>query len=304
MMADTATAMRRATSAFVVLLALACSTASPPPESAKAKGASEPGPKPVAVREIRVGGFATPESVLWDPRADVYLVSNISGEPTGLDDDGFISRVKPDGTIEALRWIDGKRDDVELSAPKGSCLSGELLLVTDITHVRRFDRQTGASQGAIAVAGAQFLNDLACDAKGQAWVSDMATGTIHRIPDTKADAIEVLFAAPGVNGLAFEAPDRLWAVAEGQVFRVEAGARVDEQKLPSAGLDGIVVRSSGALLISSWDAQAIFEGEPGESFRYLYEALESPADIGYDAERKRVLIPLFLSNEIIARELP
>lgn len=296
--------MRRPALLATFAASLACSSAGSPPEAAKAERTSEPGPTPAAVRETKVAGFATPESVLWDPQADVYLVSNISGDPTGVDDDGFISRVQPDGTIESLRWIDGKRDDVELSAPKGSCLSGALLLVTDITHVRRFDRSSGAAKGAIALAGAQFLNDLVCDAKGRAWVSDMATGTIHRIDDVNADGVAVELAVPGVNGLALDGEGRLWAVAEGELFRVESGARVDVQKLPSAGLDGIVVRPSGSILVSSWDAHAIFETTPAGEPRYLYDGLESPADIGYDAERKRVLIPLFMTNEIIARELP
>jgi sugar lactone lactonase YvrE len=296
--------MRRPALLAAFALTLACSSAGSPPEAAKAERTSEPTPTPAPLRETKLGGFATPESVLWDPQADLYLVSNIAGEPTGVDDEGFISRVRPDGTIESLRWIDGKRDDVELSAPKGSCLSGALLLVTDITHVRRFDRKSGAAAGSIAIAGAAFLNDLACDAEGRAWVSDMATGTIHRLDDVSADAVAVELAAPGVNGLALDGEGRLWAVAEGELFRVEAGARVDVQKLPSGGLDGIVVRPSGSILVSSWDAHAIFETTPGGEPRYLYEGLESPADIGYDAERKRVLIPLFLKNEVLARELP
>lgn len=294
----------RALALPLLALALACSSASPPAaSSSKAESSREPGPVPARVREIEVGGFATPESVLWDPQADVYLVSNISGEPTGVDDDGFISRVKPDGTIESLRWIDGKRDDVELSAPKGSCLSGELLLVTDITQVRRFDRTSGAAKGAIAIAGAAFLNDIACDAKGRAWVSDMATGSIHRIDDVHADAVALELAVPGVNGLALDG-ERLWALAEAELFRVEAGQRLDVMKLPSGGLDGLVVRGKGTMLVSSWDAQAIFEIEPGSEPRYLYEGIESPADIGYDAERKRLLIPVFMHDRIIARELP
>ena len=44
-------------------------------------------------------GFATPESVLHDEAADVYLVSNINGEPLEEDGNGFISRLSPDGDV-------------------------------------------------------------------------------------------------------------------------------------------------------------------------------------------------------------
>ncbi|MFV8755977.1 SMP-30/gluconolactonase/LRE family protein [Nannocystaceae bacterium ST9] len=288
------------------LLALtACSNPSRPAKPEKTEAESEPETtrEPAKTRELRVAGFSTPESVLWDPATDLYLVSNISGDPTGVDDDGFISKVKPDGTIETLRWIDGKRDDVELSAPKGSCLVGDLLLVTDITHVRRFDRNTGAAKGSIAIPDAQFLNDLACDRSG-AWVSDFMAGKIHRIADATADASSLALAAKGVNGLAIDADGWLWAVADGHLFRVVEGVAKDDQVMPANGLDGIVVLPKGELLISSWDAAAILRGKPGGVFEPLFEELESPADIGFDAERKRLLIPLFQGNEVVLRDLP
>ena len=44
-----------------------------------------------AVIEVTDVGFQTPESVLHDTTADVYLVSNINGAPAEKDDNGFIS---------------------------------------------------------------------------------------------------------------------------------------------------------------------------------------------------------------------
>ena len=64
-------------------------------------------------------GFSTPESVLHDEASDVYLVSNINGEPLGADDNGFISQVSPDGKVTNSKWIDGSKDTVKLDAPKG-----------------------------------------------------------------------------------------------------------------------------------------------------------------------------------------
>src|SRR5690606_9584497 len=52
-------------------------------------------------------GFQTPESVLHDPAADVYIVSNISGNPPEKDNDGFLSRVSPEGQVIALKWVEG-----------------------------------------------------------------------------------------------------------------------------------------------------------------------------------------------------
>src|SRR5262249_7581594 len=38
---------------------------------------------------LKVDGFSTPESVLYDADGDVYLVSNINGKPAEADDNGF-----------------------------------------------------------------------------------------------------------------------------------------------------------------------------------------------------------------------
>src|SRR5262245_11205865 len=44
------------------------------------------------------GGFKTPESVRYDPELDVYYISNISGNPSQKDNNGFISKVRADST--------------------------------------------------------------------------------------------------------------------------------------------------------------------------------------------------------------
>ena len=69
---------------------------------------------------ISVGDMSTPESALHDPEADVYLVSNINGGPGDRDDNGFISRVSPDGQVLDLKWIDGADPGVTLHAPRAA----------------------------------------------------------------------------------------------------------------------------------------------------------------------------------------
>src|SRR5439155_11692308 len=56
-------------------------------------------PSPGATKVTVVEGFLTPESVLHDPVQDIYFVSNINGSPTAKDNNGFISRVRPDGAV-------------------------------------------------------------------------------------------------------------------------------------------------------------------------------------------------------------
>ncbi|HEX6911535.1 MAG TPA: hypothetical protein VF142_14125, partial [Longimicrobium sp.] len=119
-----------------------------------------------------VGGFAEPESVLHDSVADVYLVSNVVHGPIDRDNNGFISRVSPDGRVLAAKWIEGAQRGAVLHAPKGTGIVGDTLYVADIDVVRRFHRTTGAPLGEIAIPRATFLNDVAVGADGSVYVTD------------------------------------------------------------------------------------------------------------------------------------
>ena len=114
-----------------VLVIVACKPIdkTPPPPAA-------PPPPPGPTKVASVEGFLTPESVLHDSGQDIYFVSNINGSPTAKDNNGFISRLKPDGAVENLKFIEGGKGGVVLNAPKGLALHGDTLWVADIDVVR------------------------------------------------------------------------------------------------------------------------------------------------------------------------
>ena len=99
------------------------------------------------------GDFKTPESILVDVKRDEYLVSNINGAPTDKDNNGFISRVAPDGKISELKWLEGGKNGLTLNAPKGMALVGNTLYVADLDVVRVFNRSSKRSLGAIPIPG-------------------------------------------------------------------------------------------------------------------------------------------------------
>ena len=260
-------------------------------------------------------GLQTPESVLYDEQADVYLVSNINGEPLGVDGNGFISRIRPTGEVEALKWIDGEAEGLTLNAPKGMALRGDTLFVADIDSVRAFHRTSGASLGARGVAGASFLNDVAIGADGTLYVTDTGmdasfspTGTdaIHRFSGGSAESFA---AAPQVS-----APNGIVATDEGiivvgfggpgvQRIGTGGGAPAELATLPAGQLDGVVRTSDGTLLVSSWEGQAVYRIAPDGQVSTVVENVAAPADLGWDSRRHRLLIPLFNDNRIEVREI-
>ncbi|MFO1051041.1 MAG: hypothetical protein U1F36_02350 [Planctomycetota bacterium] len=261
-----------------------------------------------------IAGFSTPESVLHDAEADVYLVSNISGDPFGHDGDGFISRVSPDGKVLDLRWIDGKKEGVHLDAPKGLALSGDLLWVADIDQLRAFDRKTGAPRKAIAIPGATFLNDVCTDEVGTIYVSDSgfgpgfsATGT-DAIWAVKLDGDKETVAALArgdalahPNGLGISPHGDLFCIdwAKGRFTLIAKDGKLDTAlQLPATQLDGLVRRADGHWLASSWEGKCVYDIAPKGEIKVLFEGLEQPADLGIDLKRSCLLVPLFGANEV------
>ncbi len=248
-------------------------------------------------------GFASPESVLHDAQADVYLVSNINGGATEVDDNGFISKLAPDGTVLDLKFIDGADADVELNAPKGSYIVGDWLWVADIDTMRVFDRETGESLRTFPVEGATFLNDVTFSGEDGVFVSDSAaTGR-----DTSMWAVnsggDTFFQASGdelpkPNGLYFQYPS-IFALSDGELVEVQLNSDIGSREaLPAAQLDGLVKDNDGNYIVSSWETSTLYrQGRAG--WEVLAENLTSPADIGYDVSRNQLMVPLFTENEVV-----
>jgi hypothetical protein len=270
---------------------------------------------PVAGPGVTVDGFSEPESALHDPAADVYLVSNVNGPVAAKDGNGFISRVSPAGEILDLRWIDGATDGVTLHAPKGMGLLGDTLIVADIDHVRLFDRVSGEPIDDWAVDGATFLNDVAVSPGGTIYVSDTGvrfdgeepedsgTSGIHAFSGDGSRRTVDTGDLTGINGLAASGR-RLYGVSygSGRIFVIEDGTLSELPELPGLGLDGIVVSQHG-LLISDWDTETVYLLRENGSVSAVVRNVPSPADIGADRSRDRLLIPRLTTGQLLLAPL-
>ena len=275
------------------------------------------GPAAAGRIEVAKAGLMTPESMLHDEGADVYLVSNINGAPSAKDNNGFISRVSPDGKMAALKWIAGGQKGVTLHAPKGLGLHGETLYVSDIDCVRRFNRETGAPAGETCIEGATFLNDLSVAPDGTIYVSDTGIRLDESgMTATKTDAVYRIGRdqkpAALIKGPELTNPTGVVALNGGvllvpfggaEVWHIDAnGARHTMGRMPAGQLDGLLRLEDGTILASSWEGQAVYRLAKGQTSAVL-ENVASPADIGYDAKRKRLLVPVFTEDRLIVMDL-
>jgi hypothetical protein len=85
----------------------------------------------------------------------------------------------------------------------------------------------------------------------------------------------------------------------GELYRLSPkGQKEAVVKLPKGQLDGLVALDGGTVLVSSWEGSAVYRGAGAGPFEPLVSGVKSPASIGYDAKRKRVLIPSFMGNTV------
>lgn len=255
-------------------------------------------------------GLKAPESVLHDTQNDLYFVSNVDGDPAAADGKGFISKLAPVGQGVTLKWIEGGKNKVTLNAPKGMALTADTLWVADIDTVRLFDRTTGAPSGEVKIPGATFLNDVALAPDGRILVTDTGTDktrsdAVYAIDKTK----KVVTIAKGAdlgapNGIVPLGDNRMYVVTmSGQLYSLDAsGIRSSAQSLPVKALDGIVL-GRAEYLVSSWEGKAVYRGMPGGSWQVVIDDVSSPADIAYDKQRNRVIVPLMAEDEVRAYEL-
>jgi sugar lactone lactonase YvrE len=270
---------------------------------------------PEELADAVLTGFATPESALHDEQRDVYLVSNIRGQPTAKDGNGSISRVTPTGAVDH-EWVVGGRNGVELHAPKGLAIAGRVLYVADIDVVRKFDADTGAPLGSVAVPGATFLNDVSVAPDGALWITD--TGLNADFTPSGTAAVHVLSAAGEVRKVAAGAdlglPNGIFATAagayvvtwdRGEFLQVDgAGRRTVLARTEHAQLTGLVRLGADRWLCTSWAGRCIYAFDTvGRVQPLAGGSLEQPADLGYDQRRSRLLVPLFGRNEVLLRRL-
>lgn len=255
---------------------------------------------------VGIDGFSGPESVRYDAAQDAYLVGNFNGAGSAVDNNGFISRVGPDGQVEQLRFIAGGSNGVTLHAPRGMTITGDTLWVVDIDAVRAFDRRSGAPLASVSFRGVDvgFLNDVAPGPDGAIYVTDTGRHRIYRIAGVTASIALADSALDSPNGIT-------WDGTRGRMIVVPFGGSqallewapgstrlgIVARSATGGRYDGVEVRGDGSIIVASQADSSIqlFRGIEG---RALFKVAGRPADIAYDARRNRVAIPYIARNRV------
>jgi sugar lactone lactonase YvrE len=256
-------------------------------------------------------GFTQPEAVRYDPDQDVYFVSNFGpGGAQAKDNNGFISRLTPEGQIQQLQFIAGGKGGVTLHAPRGMFITGDTLWVADEDAVRGFNRRTGAPLATANFSAYKlgFLNDVAAGPDG-VYVTDTGTNTIYRIANGRVTVAlkDTSLGAP--NGITWDANARRFIVVPysgGSAIKSWTAGSKTLREIGKSGAtkyDGVEILSGDRVLVASQSDSSLhlFSGGVG---RPIIRTGGAPADIAVDTKRNRVAVPFVDRNLVEIWKLP
>ncbi|PIE71241.1 MAG: hypothetical protein CSA22_04235 [Deltaproteobacteria bacterium] len=131
---------------------------------------------PKSVNLWEVGGmFREPSAAAWDHRRGCIYVANVNGRVMEKDGNGFISRVRPNGSVEKTLWVQG------LNAPRGMAVVGDALYVADIDTLAVVAISSARVVNRIPAVGAAELTGVTGGDKGEVFVSDRSAGLIYKL---------------------------------------------------------------------------------------------------------------------------
>ena len=270
---------------------------------------------PAAAIALTVDRLEAPEAARFDPELEVYFVANIKGSPLEKDGDGYISRLTRDGKVDSLRFIAGGRGGVTLHAPKGMAITGDTLWVADIDAARAFDKRTGKPLATVSLSGrAKFLNDAVVGPDGAIYMTDTGVADdgkggmghpgpdrVFRIENRKATVALEFADKPGPNGITWDSAASKFLIVSFQgtsIFQWAPGDSAPTVLTDGPGMmDGIEPLGDGRFVISTWTDSSLIVLE-GDRITRLIGGLPDPADLGFDAERGRVAVPLLTENRL------
>ncbi len=211
-----------------------------------------------------------PESVAFDPQTGYFYVSN-----TG---NGSIIRTKD---LETYSYFtQGK------GAVRGLIVSGRRLYAASDKGLLVFDLDRDALLKTHPVAGSTFLNDVAADADGNAYITDSKAHKVFKY-DSRQGAVSP-FVESGIqspNGILYDAANkRLLLVSLRPNSPIQAislpEGNVSTFKSTSNGnLDGLGMDKAGNLYFSSWQTSSIYRLKDAKSSPVkVLGGLSGPAD--------------------------
>ena len=264
----------------------------------------------------RIRGFDEPMAVIHDPVADIYIVSNLNSRGPETPGIGYLSRVKPSGEIEVMRWIDGANKRRKLRTPRGLALLGRRLYVADGAVIRVYDARSGIARGQVKIPGATRLDGLSpapgsalhvADAGFTAEGRPSGSDAVYRV--NRAGHASALFRSTvlGHPTSATLVDGTVWitTLSSATLLGLDArGRMVTGPRATHGQLTGLGLIGDDEVVVTSRSGAQVLRGALSGELGHLAEDMDRPGHPGWDAGRRRVLVPGRRSGVVHVVHLP
>ena len=290
--------MKKTTLAILLIIIVFCSCKNNTPQSQKTDEAAI---TTIQLKKLWESDtvFTTVESTLFDAATNMIYVSNIDGEPWGIDGKGSIGKLGIDGKVVSAKWVTG------LNAPKGLGIVNGKLYVTDITQLVEIDIATGKITNKYDVAGSEGLNDVTTAPDGSIYFTDSKKGNVHLLKNGVVSSITQ--GLGGSNGILFEEGKLIlgtWADSSLIAYTfADKKTQIIATQLPQP--DGVEAVGDGSYFVSTWKGMIHYVQPDGKKALLLNTSVDSigTADIDFVKEKNLLLVPTFFKNKVVAYEV-
>lgn len=243
--------------------------------------------------EIR-NKFKYPESVVYDKKRDKLYVSNFTYER-----DGYISQLKPDGTIEKSDMVPG------ILQPTGLCIANDKLYAVGRFALIEIDIDTKAILNRYQFPSPKFANDITADESGNLYISDGAKASIYKFENGKISEWFHHETLDGANGIMADKEKIYIATSgDGSIKSIDLKTK-DIKTVFTFGvpviMDGLAKDENGNILFSDNAGRLIRLLSDGKTELLLNTKSRqiSIADFEYIPEKKIFIIPTLEDNRLM-----
>jgi len=239
-----------------------------------------------------------PETVVYDSGRDALYVSNFLSDGTQ-----FVSRLKTSGEIDCREWITG------LARPTGMAIYRDTLFIVERANLVEVDIPSAQIVKKHPVPAPAFLNDIAVDADGNAYISDSQKGEILKFSNGQFSSWKGGPELGQVNGLHC-ANGKLYvgisADASLKSIDLKSGEIKTVAKLGrGANVDGIETDEKGNILVSDFTGRIWMVSPEGKMTLLLDTSAPKQycANFAYVPGKKMLVIPSLPDNRVSAFSL-
>ena len=268
---------------------------------------------PISANVTVYGAIVSAESCSYDAARDLIVVVNRGADQKQAPNDGFVSLLKPDGSVHTPRWIGATRDGLVLNQPFGSDIRNGKLYLADsdgdtadgaprVAVLRMFDMASGAPAGEVKVPDSPWFNDIAVAADGTVYATQ--TGS----PDGKVPMRLYKITAGGeasvlIDGAPLSLPNGVAMDNKGNIVVVNIGddavltfspdgKLIATEHAAQSGSDGLVILPDGTKYVSSVRLGGVSRIRPGKPAELIATGIPAAASMCYAAKANELVIPM------------